>query len=340
MGDIARAYAGAALKTTIAAGITGTPVSVTIFDVTGWPIGAPFTVTVDPGLSTEEKILGTRSGNTFTITARGYDGTTSQNHAANCEVYPVALTAVEATATNRLTSALTTQGDLIVADASGNPVRLARGTAGQVLEAGASTLAWGQVDTAGIADLAVTAAKIANDTITATQIAANAIGSSELADNAVDTAALAANAVTLAKIASEAWTDYTPQIDQGATTNIAKTVTYARYIKSGRMVTVGLNLALTAGGTAGAAFTVTTPVAASASIGSLLPAGSGYFFRSSSGVVYPMLVVFSTSTVVYFWQTANSNADVDAGLGADSTFAGALASGDQIRCTFTYEAAA
>ena len=64
----------------------------------------------------------------------------------------------------------------------------------------ANELADDAVDTAAIANTAVTGAKIASDTITAGNIAANAIGASELADNAVDTAALTSNAVTTAKI--------------------------------------------------------------------------------------------------------------------------------------------
>ena len=64
----------------------------------------------------------------------------------------------------------------------------------------ANELADDAVDTAAIANTAVTGAKIASDTITAGNIAANAIGASELADNSVDTAALTSNAVTTAKV--------------------------------------------------------------------------------------------------------------------------------------------
>jgi len=64
----------------------------------------------------------------------------------------------------------------------------------------ANELADDAVDTAAIANNAVTGAKIASDTITAGLIAANAIGASELADNSVDTAALSSNAVTTVKI--------------------------------------------------------------------------------------------------------------------------------------------
>ena len=64
----------------------------------------------------------------------------------------------------------------------------------------ANELADDAVDTAAIANTAVTGAKIASDTITAGHIAANAIGASELADNAVDSGAIASDAVTTAKI--------------------------------------------------------------------------------------------------------------------------------------------
>ena len=66
----------------------------------------------------------------------------------------------------------------------------------------ANELADNAVDTAAIANTAVTGAKIASDTITAGNIAANAIGASELADNAVDSAAIVSNAVTTAKISN------------------------------------------------------------------------------------------------------------------------------------------
>lgn len=82
---------------------------------------------------------------------------------------------------------------------------------------GSSELADGAVDTAAIANLAVTGAKIANDTITATQIAAGAIGSSELADDAVSGSTIASAAITEAKIATGAVTN--AKLGDGAVTN-------------------------------------------------------------------------------------------------------------------------
>lgn len=59
------------------------------------------------------------------------------------------------------------------------------------------------------------------------------------------------SAVTAGMVASEGWTDFTPQIDQGAATNIAKTVWYARYFKLGRLVILQAAVSFTATGAVG-----------------------------------------------------------------------------------------
>lgn len=196
-----RTYAGAPVQTTITASISNVDTAIAIAVATGWPTGAPFFVTIDYDLAGEEKALVTRSGTALTAATRGADGTVASAHASGAKIRPC-IAATDLDEANRLAAIMTTQGDLTVADASGNPSRLARGTNGHPLVAGAATLAYGQLGTVGIADLAVTAAKIAADTITAAQIAPDAIGSSELANNAVDTAAIAALAVTEAKLAA------------------------------------------------------------------------------------------------------------------------------------------
>jgi len=163
-----RTYAGAGIRTTLTAGISNVDTSISIAAGTGWKSGVtPFFVVVDPNTATEEKILVTRSGLVLTVSgSRGADETTAVSHSAGAVIYPC-LSALELDEANRLAAAMTTEGDIIVADASGNPIRLARGTTGQVLEATASTVAWGQTDTAGIADAAVTAAKFASEAWTA-----------------------------------------------------------------------------------------------------------------------------------------------------------------------------
>lgn len=46
---------------------------------------------------------------------------------------------------------ITTQGDLIIGDASGDPVRLARGTSGQVLVGNGTTASWASIGLASLA---------------------------------------------------------------------------------------------------------------------------------------------------------------------------------------------
>lgn len=56
---------------------------------------------------------------------------------------------------------ITTQGDLIIGDSSGDAIRLAKGSSGLPLVAGASTSSYAQLAAAGIASAAVTLAKLA-----------------------------------------------------------------------------------------------------------------------------------------------------------------------------------
>lgn len=79
-------YTGAA--PTLAANASIGPGDLTFTSTTsaaGYPDGsvAPFVVTLDLGKVTEEKVLcASRAGNAFTVTARGFDGTTAQTHSA------------------------------------------------------------------------------------------------------------------------------------------------------------------------------------------------------------------------------------------------------------------
>lgn len=129
-----RQYAGAAVATTITAGINSTDTTCTLAAATGWPssAGVTFYVVIDPGTSTEEKVLATRSGTTLTLT-RGQDGTTASTHAVGATIYPV-FSAADADQANVMASALTTKGDLIVTDGSAIN-RLGVGTDGQALVA-------------------------------------------------------------------------------------------------------------------------------------------------------------------------------------------------------------
>jgi hypothetical protein len=92
---------------------------------------------IDPGLSTEEKVLvGSRSGSSLSSITRGVDGTTSASHSAGATCYPV-FTATDADQANAVAAALTTKGDLLVTTGSALN-RLAVGTDGQALVASAA----------------------------------------------------------------------------------------------------------------------------------------------------------------------------------------------------------
>lgn len=84
-----------------------------------------------------------------------------------------------------------------------------------------------------------------------------------------------------AGVPSGQWTGYTPTVTQGVT--VSKSVTYARYMKVGRKVTVQVYLAITSSGTAGSAINVSLPFnAAQVS----LPGGAWYWAKASNGVNY------------------------------------------------------
>lgn len=127
------------------------------------------------------------------------------------------------------------------------------------------------------------------------------------------------------------WTTYTPQIDQGASTNIAKTVNYSRYTRHGRMVTWAFQLSLTASGSAGSNVTITLPVTAA----------------SSSGVSGSVTIYDLSTTTRYSGQANGASAGTTCNFIGDwssnnawgNTPNLALASGDIIRGQISYEAA-
>jgi len=59
-------------------------------------------------------------------------------------------------------------------------------------------------------------------------------------------------------------TDWTPQADQGASVNIAKSATYAKYSRVGRQIKASFRVTMSAAGTAGSVILVTLPVPAAA----------------------------------------------------------------------------
>lgn len=177
-----RQFAGGAVRTTtsgvIASSGGGT---VTITSSTGWPDGSvgKFAVIVDPGLSSEEKILvDSRSGSTLTFSSggRAYDGSTATGHSSGAAIW-VCLTAVDLDEANdhiNKTSAAHA-GSAISFSPTGTvaatDVQAAIAEAASEADSRLSTIeanSW--VTSPRIAASAVTTAKIAADAVTPTKI--------------------------------------------------------------------------------------------------------------------------------------------------------------------------
>lgn len=170
-----RSYAGAAPACSLSNAITSSDTTATLTgDVSNWnnTANGSFYMVIDPGLSTEEKVLvDTRSGSSLSSITRGVDGTTAAAHNAGATCYPV-FTATDADQANKVASTLTTKGDLLVTTGSVLN-RLGVGANNYSLLANsayANGVAWGQVPAAGLASDSVTKAKIAD----------RAVGSAEL----------------------------------------------------------------------------------------------------------------------------------------------------------------
>ncbi len=148
-----RSYAGAAPACTLTSSITSGDTTASLTGtVTNWPTTAsgPFHMVIDPGLSTEEKILvGSRSTGSLSSITRGVDGTQAVSHSAGATCYPV-FTASDADEANEFTSTMTTRGDLLTLNSSVNPARIAIGTNGYVLTSNGTDAAWSALPASGI----------------------------------------------------------------------------------------------------------------------------------------------------------------------------------------------
>jgi hypothetical protein len=84
-----REFSGAVLSTTLSSNVSNSATSITVGSGSSFPTGAnnPFAIVISRGEDEEEKMLvSSRSGGTMTISIRGYDGTTAQNHLAGAVV--------------------------------------------------------------------------------------------------------------------------------------------------------------------------------------------------------------------------------------------------------------
>ena len=181
-----RQYKGAAVATTITAGINPSDVTCTLAATTGWPSTAsvPFIVVIEPGTSAEEKCSATISGSTLTL-IRAQDDTTAASHGSGSTIYPV-FSADEADEANLFASTMTTRGDLLTMNSSTTVSRLAvSSNNGYVLTSNGTDPVWGQVANAGVAsDAAIALSKLATTgTLTATTFVGALTGTATNATN-------------------------------------------------------------------------------------------------------------------------------------------------------------
>lgn len=168
------------------------------------------------------------------------------------------------------------------------------------------------------------------DSIKLAVVAVAAAATSITNANITDSRPLAA---ALGGFANAAWTSYTPTLTQGAT--VAKTVTYAKWQRTGRMITVEGILSVTGSGTSSTGVEIGLPVAAALGGGSNGVIGTGMIYNVSTSFLFKGIAdLLTTST--FCLRTVHSTSA--AALGAAS-FTGGLASGDQVRFSVTYEAA-
>lgn len=95
-------------------------------------------------------------------------------------------------------------------------------------------------------------------------------------------------------VESQPWTAWTPQVDAG-TTNIAKTVLYAKYCIAAGMVTAQAQLSITGSGTAGSVIvcSVPVPMTGAYSLGNTVGLGSATFSDAFSVQYNAVVVPFS-----------------------------------------------
>jgi len=93
-----------------------------------------------------------------------------------------------------------------------------------------------------------------------------------------------------------AWTAWTPVVDQGASTNITKTINYSNYARYGRLIIWNFRVTMGAAGTANAGVTLTVPV--TAATGALMGGGNGALFDTSENDLYSGSWISAGTTTV------------------------------------------
>lgn len=127
-----------------------------------------------------------------------------------------------------------------------------------------------------------------------------------------------------------AWTAFTPTLVQSGA--VTKTVTYGKYTRIGRTIHFAVDLSVTGTGTASNVVAIGLPVTAAASGPHM---GVGGIYDSSAGTFYNGMSYLTTTTTAGIFSAVDGLATALGGRG----FTAALAAGDIVRVTGTYEAA-
>jgi hypothetical protein len=132
--------------------------------------------------------------------------------------------------------------------------------------------------------------------------------------------------VQLGGLTAAALTAHTPQLDQGATTNITKTIVYSQTMRFGNLMFWTFSMTVTGTGTAGSNFTLTTPVTMTTTSTGL---GVGRIWDSSAAIAYHGLFLPATTTTMRLYVDTNISNSAwgiapNTGVGANDAIYGSV----------------
>ena len=131
-----------------------------------------------------------------------------------------------------------------------------------------------------------------------------------------------------------AWSTYTPTLTQSGT--VTATVDRAVWTRIGKTIHFMVALTVTGTGTANNKITVSLPATAASSL-RMIP-GGGYINDSSVTTNHPGLTFLDSTTVVVLFNSFTTTSSLQYALGGTgSGFTAALASGDTVQVSGTYE---
>ena len=251
--------------------------------------------------------------------------------AGDTQVVNANITDVRAASLTLLSNTLTNAGDLFSFDGT-NATRIPLGATGLPLVAGATSVGYAALTSTGIAAGAVGL----------TQLAANSVDSSKIVDASITGSDIAPATLTNSLLSTAtgqiggAWATYTPTLTQSG--GVTCTVDRAVWTRIGKTIHFMVALTVTGTGNANNAVQVSLPVTAATSL-RMIP-GGGYIGDVSVSTNFPGFTFLqSTSTVVLFNSFTTTSSLQYALGGTGSGFTAALANGDVVQVSGTYEEA-